>query len=66
MAKVERRKMWEERIAAFRESGQTQTSWCEENEINIHQLRYWLRKFRTEVLFESSSPYWVLVNFDKM
>lgn len=45
MSRVELRKLWESRIREFRASGQSATSWCEEREFNIHQFRYWLRRF---------------------
>jgi len=36
---------WEQRIAAFRASGQSTTAWCESHEVKPHQFRYWLRQF---------------------
>jgi hypothetical protein len=41
---LELRKEWERRIAVFRASGQTQSKWCEANEISVHQLKYWLKR----------------------
>lgn len=66
MTKTERRKMWEERVSAYQASGLTQPNWCKEHDINVHQLRYWLKKFRSEKLFESSSPQWVPVKIDEI
>jgi hypothetical protein len=40
----ELRKVWEQRIADYRKSGQTQANWCKENQLSIHQFKYWLRK----------------------
>lgn len=39
------REAWQERVSEFHASGQTQTAWCETNQIPVRQLRYWLRKF---------------------
>ena len=44
MTKEERKKMWQKRVAAFKESGQSVLSWCKDNDVKAHQLRYWLRK----------------------
>lgn len=40
----ELRKEWEQRIAVFKASGQTQAKWCAANEIKVHQLKYWLKR----------------------
>ncbi|MEK4221773.1 hypothetical protein N1I86_06875 [Bacillus sp. FSL W8-0116] len=37
MSKAELRKEWELRIADFRASGQTQSKWCEDNHVKLHQ-----------------------------
>jgi len=44
MTNTERKKMWMDRIAAYKLSGQTVPAWCRENDVKAHQLRYWLRK----------------------
>lgn len=41
---VQKRVLWQERIALFQESGQSVATWCSEQDIPEHQLRYWLRK----------------------
>ena len=38
-------------MAEFKASGQSVPSWCQEQDLKPHQLRYWLRKER-----ESSNP----------
>ncbi len=38
---------WRSLVRDYRASGQTQAAWCAENNINIHSLRYWLRKGKT-------------------
>lgn len=37
---------WEERVAAFRSSGQTGAAWCATNNIKPHQLWYWASRFK--------------------
>ncbi len=37
----ENQRMWESRIAEQVASGLTQKEWCDANDINLHNLRYW-------------------------
>ena len=39
-------KLWEDRIKDYENSGLTMNAWCEKNNIKIHQLHYWRRKFK--------------------
>lgn len=48
MSKEELRALWLERIEAFKSSGQTQAAFCRENGLNIKQMGYWLRKYRSK------------------
>lgn len=43
--KEARRQLWKKRVAAFKESGKSARSWCKENDLKEHQLRYWLEKY---------------------
>jgi len=36
--------IWTKRIAAYQESGQTMKSWCAEQNLTVHRLKYWLYK----------------------
>ena len=45
----ELQKVWEQRIADYRKSGQTQVNWCKENQWSIHQFKYWLRKIENPI-----------------
>jgi len=47
MANQEKQVLWNERIEAFLASGLSQRAWCQEQELPLHQLNYWLRKHRT-------------------
>jgi tRNA(Met) C34 N-acetyltransferase TmcA len=61
MAKPELRKEWERRISIFKQSGQTQTKWCATNDINIHQLKYWLKRIEDPSSTQKPSTKWVSV-----
>ena len=49
----ELRKEWEQRIAAYKESGQTQVKWCEANDISIHQFKYWMKRIKDHHVIEN-------------
>lgn len=68
MDKIELRKVWEQRIKEFKASGQNQTKWCASHDLNIHQLRYWIRKFNSSDTVESqnvSNSNWVPIAIDE-
>lgn len=44
MTKAERQNVWTTRVAEFKASGQSVLAWCAEQNVNPHQLWYWLRK----------------------
>jgi hypothetical protein len=46
MEKTELHMEWERRIAIFEASGETQVKWCAANDLNVHQLKYWLKKIK--------------------
>jgi hypothetical protein len=43
-AKENRRHEWAVRVADYKASGLTMSTWCAANQCTIHQLKYWLRK----------------------
>jgi hypothetical protein len=47
--------IWEERLSEQGSSGLTQQQWCEENNINLHNFRYWKRRLST-IHQEASIP----------
>lgn len=47
ISKSEYRKQWEERVAEYRSSELSVTEWCKEHNLKPHQLRAWLRKFKS-------------------
>tara|TARA_R110000782_G_scaffold184211_4_gene274462 strand:+ start:287 stop:598 length:312 start_codon:yes stop_codon:yes gene_type:complete len=36
---------WQEKVAAWNESGGSQKAFCEQHNLNYHQFGYWRRKF---------------------
>ncbi len=40
--------LWRDRLQQWQESSLTQTAWCQQNNLNSHQLSYWKRKFRDQ------------------
>ena len=51
----ENQKIWEDRVSDQGSSGQTQQRWCEENNINLHNFRYWKRRLSI-INQEASEP----------
>ncbi len=64
MTRKEKRNLWEDRLAAFEESDQPATKWCQENEINLHSFRYWKKKLRSELSTQSLTN-WVSVEVEE-
>ena len=48
MGNREKRELWVERIDRFLASGQSKATWCQEQGLPIHQLRYWLARVGDE------------------
>jgi hypothetical protein len=65
MSKTELQMEWERRIAIFRASGQTQSKWCQANDVSIHQLRYWLKKMENDKSKTERSTTWVSLSIDE-
>ena len=64
MTRKEKRILWEDRLAAFKESDQPATEWCQENEVNLHTFRYWQKKLRSEISSQSLTN-WVSVEVEE-
>jgi len=47
MARKANRELWEEIISSQRSSGLKQVNWCNENNVNIHNFRYWVGRLKT-------------------
>lgn len=49
---------WQEVIESQRSSGLSQKQWCEENQVNLHSLRYWVRRLKA-IKTETDEVRWV-------
>jgi hypothetical protein len=47
MTHVERYELWKIRISDYQSSGLSVSKWCEHHQLNVHTMKYWLQKFRT-------------------
>ncbi len=47
--------VWGKRVASYKESGQTMKSWCAEQNLTVHQLKYGLYKDRKQQSLTSTS-----------
>ena len=46
MKKDEKLALWSERIHDFQTSGQSCKAWCQENQIPVSTMGYWMRRLR--------------------
>src|SRR5690625_3330805 len=58
--------MWESRVAEFKASGQSATAWCASQNLKVHQLRYWVRKFGSEHDSRKKQTKWLSVEFGEL
>lgn len=52
----ENKELWVQRVEEFKSSNLNQTTWCEENEIKVSSLRYWLRKLDPNSVVKPDNP----------
>lgn len=64
MSKTELQKDWERRISLFKASGQTQSKWCEANDLKLHQFKYWYYKIENNKTTPAPSTKWVSVSVE--
>jgi len=55
------REVWKVRVDNFKKSGQSMSGWCKENDLKVHQLRYWLEKYDLQQQANSVGSKWVSV-----
>ena len=58
MDSQERRRIWEQKISEYRSSGVSAAVWCEQNNIKISTLRYWISRLNKEKR-ETTSIQWI-------
>lgn len=60
MDRKQNRQKWTEIISTQESSGMHQKSWCEANNINIHNFRYWKRRLKEmKYISETTESLWV-------
>ena len=60
MARKANREMWEGIIASQKISGIPQIKWCQENNVNIHNFRYWVGRLKDNKV--TTSGEWVTLS----
>ncbi len=65
-ATIELRKEWEQRLSAFRASGQAPAAWCAAHNLNLHQMRYWLRKSASAASPSCEATRWLALEVENM
>lgn len=61
-----KQRMWESRVAEFEASGQSATAWCAVQNLNVHQLYYWMRKFKSESRSIKKQTQWLSVEIGEL
>lgn len=62
MTQSERQAMWQERVTAFRASGETNvTAWCAQQNISVNSMYHWLKKTGQPTDAAATSPQWLPV-----
>lgn len=62
MSKDSVRKSWEERINAFKQSGQSQSEWCRQNGLNLRSFNNWYNKLKKHSNSKPDSVSWLPIN----
>ena len=65
MVKTELQTEWERRIAIFKESGQTQAKWCADNNLKLHQFKYWLKRLKGSSAKQKPKTKWTSVEIEE-
>lgn len=53
-------------MAEFKASGQSATAWCAAQDLKVHQLRYWIYKFRSENESAKKQTQWLSVEIGEL
>ncbi|WP_144463764.1 IS66 family insertion sequence element accessory protein TnpA [Siminovitchia fortis] len=67
MTLKDKRIEWKARYYAWKESGQSVAKWCRDQEIQVHQMYYWVRQFKRGGGSEETSAQtqWLTVQVDE-
>jgi hypothetical protein len=70
MTRMERLALWSDRVTNYRNSGIGLRNWCDQQQVNIHSMKYWTQKLRHHHLGQShtaqsdnSALQWYPLNF---
>ena len=67
MSDVDKRTEWKTRFEAWQASGISAAEWYREQDIKVHQMYYWMRKFKRESLSDpTSGTRWLTVNMQDL
>ena len=60
MSNTTKRIEWEKRIQDWKASGLSKAKWCRDNECNVHQMHYWVKKLDEYTLpLQNSQEYFL-------
>ena len=62
MIKTKVRSMWEQRVTAYKASGQILSDWCRSNDVKPASLRFWIREFKDAKTITEKVTSWVSVD----
>lgn len=57
---------WRAIVTAYKTSGQRQTEWCQANNVNLSNLRYWLQKEKKMEPASEKKHQWLAVNLNTL
>ena len=55
---------WQQLVSDYRSSGLTAPVWCQQKQLSIHKLRYWITKFNKAESKDEAGQQWVSVKTD--
>lgn len=63
MSKKANSEYWQQIVLDQNSSGLTQHVWCEQNNVNIHNLRYWKRRLASKLdpVIEQAETKWAII-----
>lgn len=64
---AEKRIEWKARFDAWKVSGLSAAEWCRDQDIKVHQMYYWIRKFNGDSTADTASETkWFTVNMQDL
>ena len=56
--------IWKQRFNDWKKSGLSKSKWCAQNNLNIHQLYYWFKRFKTDENKQPTEIKWLPVQME--